>query len=118
MRSSLSKCKFPLVHSPSIFVVCNALSVTDTKTNRFGTVSVSSTTEPALVKPGCPPGLPLNCYSPSVGLLGDDLFVSGGECDPHYVPSNARNGGLPHASYWHYPRIALRGALSLVGASD
>ena len=96
----------------------NGIAVYDTRTNRFGTVSVSSTTEPALVKPGCPAGLPLNCYSPSVGLVGDSLFVSGGECDPHYVASNADNGGLPHASYWHYPRIMLSGTLSLVSASD
>jgi hypothetical protein len=90
----------------------NTISVYDTQTHRFGVVTTSSKTEPGLVKPGCPPGLPLNCFSPAMALVGNELFVTGGECDPHTVPSNAKHGGLPHAEYWHYPRITLHGQLS------
>ena len=84
----------------------NSISVFDTKTETFGLVTSSSTKEPGLVVPGCPMGLPLNCYSPAVGLVGDAMFVSGGECDPHHVSSS------PAKTYWHYPKIALHGALS------
>ena len=34
----------------------NGISVYDTKTNTYDMVTVSSTSEPALVKPGCPAG--------------------------------------------------------------
>jgi hypothetical protein len=83
----------------------------------------------------CHTGLPLNCYSPSVGLVGDQLLVTGGECDPHRVAAAAAVGSAPDpppaaaaaaaaaaagggsggggsSSYWHYPRIALHGTLS------
>eukprot|EP01048_Picozoa_sp_COSAG05_P023569 COSAG05_NODE_5161_length_1249_cov_0.894783_2_plen_242_part_00 len=51
-------------------------------------------------------------FSPSVGLVGDQLFVTGGECDPHHVKSNAARGGLVNETYWHYPKITLHGTLS------
>ena len=85
-----------------------SITVFDTNTEMFGSVTSSSTQEPGLVVPGCPMGLPLNCYSPAVGLVGDAMFVSGGECDPHRVTSS------PAKTYWHYPTIALHGALSEV----
>ena len=74
-------------------------------------MSSSSASEPGLVQPpspDCPPGLPLNCFSPQAGLVGDALVVTGGECDPHRVLSSRGN-----ESYWHYPAITLRGRLSL-----
>ena len=57
-------------------------------------------------------GLPLNCYSPAVGIVGDQIFVSGGECDPHHVAAT------PAQTYWHYPRITLLGTLSAPATAE
>jgi hypothetical protein len=117
LRSSLNdSCSPPLKGwGPNSYP--NTITVFDTQTSKVGTVTTSSKTEPALVKKGCPAGLPLNCYSPAVGLVGDQLFVHGGECDPVYVPTNAAHGGLGHGYYWHYPRITLHGQLSESGVA-
>ena len=91
----------------------NRINVYDVVAQKFGTVSTSSTEEPKLgPMAGCPAGLPLNCFSPQSAVIGNSLYVTGGECDPHYVATDAPNGGMGHQTYWHYPRITLHGALS------
>jgi hypothetical protein len=80
----------------------NGVSVFDTKLSVFGSITSSG-----IVPPGCPSGLPINCFSPQVALLKDSMWVTGGECDPAVIGAK---------QYWHYPTVTLFGSLSLTAA--
>ena len=62
----------------------NDVFVFDTKLNKFGRATASSTSEPCLLPAGCGP-FPLNANLPQVNLRGDKVFVVGGEVDERTI---------------------------------
>ena len=82
--------------------------VYDTKLDRFGSVTASSTTEKCLLHPKCGP-FPLNNNVPQTNLRGDNLFVVGGEADVRTICGEV---------YQHYPRLALLGKVTTIKMDD
>ena len=82
----------------------NGVFVYDTKTDRFGIASGSSSKEPCLVPHGCGP-FPMNDNLPQTNVRGDQVFMIGGE---------ANDREFAGRNYTHYPRLAVVGKLSVV----
>ena len=74
---------FPNRGDPRL-VAENDVFVFDTKLNKFGRATASSTSEPCLLPAGCGP-FPLNANLPQVNLRGDKVFVVGGEVDERTI---------------------------------
>eukprot|EP01047_Picozoa_sp_COSAG01_P061683 COSAG01_NODE_7739_length_3077_cov_31.188046_3_plen_157_part_00 len=82
----------------------NGVFVYDTKTDRFGIASASSSAEPCLLPQGCGP-FPMNDNLPQTNVRGNKIFTIGGECDERRICGEL---------YQHYPTLALIGTMSAV----